>query len=126
MDEFKDTNNNIIYGGGTPVFICQDCGLKYTHYDNHMLILKDHVWNLIANKEDVLCDHCIEIRLKRRLKINDLGRNTQGDIFPLNNWFIEYLKSALADNKPTNICKDCHKPKRMEIGILQLLCECPN
>lgn len=91
----KETGNIIISMGKNPIFICQDCDLNYTHYDNHMIIVKDSVWKLIAYKEDVLCDHCIEKRLKWRLKISDLWRSEEGNISPINNWFVDYLKQAL-------------------------------
>lgn len=29
-------------------------------------------------------------------------------------------------NEAETVCKICHKPKRMQNGILQLLCECPS
>ena len=99
MDEFKDDKRNRMnHGGKTPTYICQDCGINYNHDSGHMIILKDHLWNFIADKDDVLCDHCIEKRLKRRLKISDLWRNNSGHITPINNWFVDYLKCALDEN----------------------------
>lgn len=99
MDEFKnDTRNRISHSNKPPTYICQDCNIKYTHFDGRMIILKDSLWNLIANKDDVLCDHCIEKRLKRRLKISDLWRNEQGEISGINKWFVDYLKCAVDEN----------------------------
>lgn len=71
-----------------PIYICQDCGLNFTHFDNHMIILKDDIWLSIANKEDILCDLCIEKRLKRNIEISDLWINNKGIISEINNWYI--------------------------------------
>jgi len=70
-----------------PVYICDDCGLNYTHYDNHMLILKDDIWQGIASKKDVVCDICITVRLQRPVNINDLWVNSKGRISEINNWW---------------------------------------
>ena len=74
-----------------PTYICEDCGLNYTHFDGHMLILKEHIWLSIANKKDVLCDSCISIRLKRGVSIDDLWKNEWGNISEINNWFIKQI-----------------------------------
>lgn len=95
MNQFKLDTNYINHDNKPPTYICQDCGLHYTHFNNHMIIIKEELWLSIADKKDVLCDHCIEQRLKRRLKISDLWRNDSNIISGINDWFINYLNTAI-------------------------------
>jgi hypothetical protein len=70
-----------------PVYVCDDCGLAYTHDDNHMLILRDDVWLKIASKKTCLCDVCIAQRLQRPVMIEDLWVNNKGNISEINKWW---------------------------------------
>lgn len=76
----------------TPLYICEDCGVEYTHFNNKMLILKDDVWLSIAEKKTVLCDVCIAKRLGRAVTIDDLWRNYKGEISGINEWYAKTLK----------------------------------
>jgi len=73
-----------------PTYICQDCGLKFTHFSDNMLILKDYIWLSIAKKEDVLCDSCISNRLKKPVELCDLWVNENGITSCINDWFVKY------------------------------------
>ena len=79
----------ITHENNPPTYICEDCGMQYTHFDNHMLILKEDVWLSIANKEDVLCDNCMAKRLVRDILVDDLWINEWGNISGINDWFIK-------------------------------------
>lgn len=58
-------------------FICEDC-------DNlpDCPMLEDEVWYSIASKSTLLCIHCTEVRLERRLEVSDL-RDCLGNAFTL-------------------------------------------
>jgi len=75
-----------------PIYECKDCGLNFTHYDNHMVIIKDDLWFSIAEEKDILCDKCISVRLKREIKLSDLWLNCEGITSIINEWFINKLK----------------------------------
>src|SRR4051812_32294503 len=74
-------------------WICQDCGHKISS-DKNMIMLKDDVWLSIADKEDVLCDKCIEKRLGRKLRYSDLPNE---DIW-CNIWYVQYNGFLVAEN----------------------------
>lgn len=47
---------------------CLDC---YEDYPT-MFILKDHIWNSVAKRKDVLCFDCTQKRLNRNIVLEDL------------------------------------------------------
>jgi len=52
---------------------CKDCGIEFSAWEGKMVMLKDHLWSTVCdNHEDIICNNCIEVRLKRKIIINDL------------------------------------------------------
>lgn len=52
---------------------CKDCGIKVNPFHGNMVILPDDLWIKVCDKiQDVICDFCIEKRLGRKLKLDDL------------------------------------------------------
>ncbi len=49
---------------------CKDCRVEIS-VDVNMVMLKDNLWLSIANKEDALCDNCIEAKIGRPIVEND-------------------------------------------------------
>lgn len=62
---------------GYIALICDDCDTEIFR-DLNMVVLKDELWNSIADKhEDAYCDCCIEKRLKRPITLQDFKVSTQ-------------------------------------------------
>lgn len=70
---------------------CEDCGLVYSCFDGHMVMLKDSLWNKVSKGRPkiCLCDTCIEKRLGRKLEEEDLKPKVV-----VNHWYIlEHIKT---------------------------------
>lgn len=78
------------------IYTCQNCKCKFTHYSSKMIILKDSIWNSFFNKSDILCYNCIETKLGRTIKVEELWTTKSGWISPLNRWFTKLYN---LDNK---------------------------
>lgn len=65
---------------------CKDCGLVYSAFDGHMVMLHDPLWNKVSKGRPkiCLCDTCIEKRLGRKLTTQELIPGV-----PVNVWYIE-------------------------------------
>ncbi len=56
------------------IFECKDCHICLHSEEFEMVMLHNHVWSKICdNVEDILCHKCIEHRLGRPIKAEDLG-----------------------------------------------------
>jgi hypothetical protein len=79
---------------------CQECK-KDIWVDDNMAMLKEELWLSIANKEDVLCDSCIEKRLGRKLKKEDLKPDVLCNI-----WYMQEHPLMEAKSFISNILKE--------------------
>ena len=79
--------------------ICKDCKIEYSPFDGKMVILHNKLWKQVSdNKEDCLCDECIEKRLDRKLTFGDLKKDTKPNILDGSDWIICNQLWALKKN----------------------------
>ena len=78
----------------TPL-LCKDCSTEI-FVDVNMVMIKDELWNKIADKkEDALCDCCMEKRLGRDIKLEDFKKSSFGfvlSMIPCNALWLEEQK----------------------------------
>lgn len=72
---------------------CKDCK-KEVYVDVNMVMIKDELWEKIADKHlDVYCDCCIEKRLGRPISVEDFKTSTMGlNMIPCNVWWLKEQK----------------------------------
>jgi hypothetical protein len=83
----------------TPL-MCKDCPTEI-FVDVNMVMVKDELWMKICdNKEDALCDCCMEKRLKRKITQEDFKTSTCGfDMIPCNSAWLWNKKSKKEQEK---------------------------
>lgn len=75
--------------------ICEDCGSKIDDDIHHMVMIKDELWRDVSDglKIRLLCDHCIESRLERKITWKDLKYNSiTGFVIPCNLSYLVFNK----------------------------------
>lgn len=84
---------------------CWVCGRKFPYFGEESPMLKDEIWQQIAKDEPeiqyysrngdtwiaggFLCKDCMEKRLGRSIKYEDLMTLPDGSPVPFNKWYIE-------------------------------------
>jgi hypothetical protein len=67
---------------------CKDCNIIYDAFD-HMVIIHDKLWlELADNKEDCICDKCIEKRLGRKLTLDDFKKSNEPNLLDGSNMIL--------------------------------------
>lgn len=80
--------------------LCDDCGTEI-FVDNNMVMLEDNLWKSISEEpeEESYCDCCIEDRLGRKIKKNDLKLPSDGmgfeGMIPCNYWWAKQKRKDL-------------------------------
>ena len=56
----------------TEDLICKDCR-EWSLVDSDMFMVNDEIWDEHGNEEDILCPTCLESRMGRKLKKDDIS-----------------------------------------------------